>query len=107
MVPDLRESMVRSEARVVVTLNLDEQAGETPGFEAADHLAVLAEHAPDLRLHTVLADSRFTARPVRGQSGGGLPHRAVRRRRQAPGVIRWLPERLRPRRFIDTETWRI
>jgi uncharacterized cofD-like protein len=57
MVPELREAMVASDARVVVTLNLDEQAGETPGFEAADHLAVLAEHAPDLRVHTVLADA--------------------------------------------------
>jgi uncharacterized cofD-like protein len=58
MVPAQREAIVGSDARVVVTLNLDEQAGETPGFEAADHLAVLTEHAPDLRVHTVLADER-------------------------------------------------
>jgi uncharacterized cofD-like protein len=57
MVPELREAIVTSGARVVVALNLDEQAGETPGFEAADHLAVLTEHAPDLRVHTVLADA--------------------------------------------------
>ena len=43
---------------MVVTLNLGEQAGETAGFDAADHLAVLAEHAPDLRVDTVLADAR-------------------------------------------------
>jgi uncharacterized cofD-like protein len=60
MVPALRGAIVGSDARVVVTLNLDEQAGETPGFEAADHLAVLSEHAPDLRVHTVLADARHT-----------------------------------------------
>ena len=58
MVPALRGAIVGSDARVVVTLNLDEQAGETPGFGAADHLAVLSEHAPDLRVHTVLADAR-------------------------------------------------
>jgi uncharacterized cofD-like protein len=58
MVPALHDAIVTSDARVVVTLNLDEQAGETPGFEAADHLAVLAEHAPDLRINTVLADER-------------------------------------------------
>lgn len=58
MVPALRESLVASSGRVIVTLNLDEQEGETPGFGAADHLAVLAEHAPDLRVHTVLADTR-------------------------------------------------
>ena len=38
-------------------LNLAEQAGETQGFGPADHLAVLAEHAPDLRVDTVLADA--------------------------------------------------
>ena len=32
--------------------------GETPGFAPADHLAALLEHAPDLRVHTVLADVR-------------------------------------------------
>lgn len=58
MVPALREAIVTSDARVVVTLNLGDEAGETPGFEAADHLAVLAEHAPELRVHTVLADER-------------------------------------------------
>jgi 2-phospho-L-lactate transferase/gluconeogenesis factor (CofD/UPF0052 family) len=58
MVPALREALETSDARVVVVLNLDEQAGETHGFEAADHLAVLAEHAPGLRVHTVLADPR-------------------------------------------------
>lgn len=56
LVPDLRDAIVTSDARVIVTLNLVEQAGETPGFAAADHLAVLAEHAPELRVHTVLAD---------------------------------------------------
>ncbi len=33
------------------------QEGETPGFGPADHLAVLASHAPDLRVHTVLVDA--------------------------------------------------
>lgn len=56
MVPALREALVRTEARLVVVLNLEEQEGETPGFGPADHLAVLAEHAPDLHIHTVLAD---------------------------------------------------
>jgi uncharacterized cofD-like protein len=56
MVPALRQALVETEARVVVVLNLEEQAGETGGFGPADHLAVLAEHAPDLRLYAVLAD---------------------------------------------------
>nr|WP_157417384.1 uridine diphosphate-N-acetylglucosamine-binding protein YvcK [Nocardioides sp. Iso805N] len=56
MVPALRHALVDTSARVVVVLNLAEQAGETPGFGPADHLGVLAEHAPDLQVHTVLAD---------------------------------------------------
>jgi uncharacterized cofD-like protein len=56
MVPALREALVTTDASVVVVLNLEEQAGETRGFGPADHLAVLAEHAPELTIHTVLAD---------------------------------------------------
>ena len=56
MVPALRRAMETTDARLLVVLNLAEQEGETPGFAPADHLAVLAEHAPDLRVHTVLAD---------------------------------------------------
>jgi uncharacterized cofD-like protein len=56
MVPRLREALVQTDARVVVVLNLTQQAGETHGFAPEDHLAVLAEHAPDLEVHTVLAD---------------------------------------------------
>jgi uncharacterized cofD-like protein len=56
LVPRLRESLVTTDARVVVVLNLEEQAGETGGFGPADHLAVLAEHAPDLGIDVVLAD---------------------------------------------------
>ena len=64
LVPALRSALVGTDARVVVVLNLAEQAGETGGFEPADHLSVLAEHAPDLRIHTVLANG--------GSVGGGL-----------------------------------
>lgn len=55
-VPALREAIVATEARLVIVLNLEEQAGETGGFAPADHLAVLLEHAPDLAVHAVLAD---------------------------------------------------
>jgi uncharacterized cofD-like protein len=56
MVPALREALVRTDARVVVVLNLVDEAGETFGFGPRDHLAALMEHAPDLHIHTVLAD---------------------------------------------------
>ncbi|VXB49583.1 gluconeogenesis factor YvcK family protein [Nocardioides sp. AX2bis] len=61
MVPALRRELETTDARLVVVLNLAEQEGETPGFAPADHLAVLAEHAPDLRVHTVLADRAWVA----------------------------------------------
>lgn len=56
LVPALREALVETDARVIVVLNLAEQAGETHGFGPADHLAVLSEHAPELHIDTVLAD---------------------------------------------------
>ncbi|WP_408899573.1 uridine diphosphate-N-acetylglucosamine-binding protein YvcK [Nocardioides sp. R1-1] len=61
LVPRLREALVATEARLVVVLNLEEQAGETGGFGPADHLAVLAEHAPDLAIDVVLADRTSVA----------------------------------------------
>jgi uncharacterized cofD-like protein len=61
MVPALRQALVDTEARVLVVLNLEEQAGETGGFGPADHLAVLEEHAPDLRIYAVLADTAVPA----------------------------------------------
>jgi uncharacterized cofD-like protein len=57
MVPALREALVTTNARLIVVLNLVEQPGETGGFGPGDHLAALAEHAPDLRVDTVLADA--------------------------------------------------
>jgi uncharacterized cofD-like protein len=65
MVPGLRKSLVTTEARLVVVLNLEPQEGETPGFGPEDHLAALFEHAPELRIHTVLADRGSVADPDR------------------------------------------
>ncbi|WP_428344345.1 gluconeogenesis factor YvcK family protein [Nocardioides sp.] len=58
MVPDLRKALVQTEARVLIVLNLEGQQGETMDWAPEDHLAALFEHAPELRLHTVLADTR-------------------------------------------------
>jgi 2-phospho-L-lactate transferase/gluconeogenesis factor (CofD/UPF0052 family) len=40
----------------VIVLNLEAQHGETGGYGPEDHLAALLEHAPELKVHTVLAD---------------------------------------------------
>ena len=63
MVPGLREALVNTSARLVVVLNLTPQEGETPGFGPEDHLAALFEHAPELTIHTVLADRGSVAHP--------------------------------------------
>jgi len=64
LVPALRRAIVSTDARVVVVLNLVDEEGETPGFAPADHLAVLASHAPDLKVHTVLVDAGGTAQDL-------------------------------------------
>jgi len=56
MVPELRRALGETDARLVVVLNLEAQVGETGGFGPEDHLAALLEHAPELKVHTVLVD---------------------------------------------------
>ena len=73
---------------MIVVLNLVDEVGETPGFGPADHLAVLAEHAPDLKVHTVLVDAGGAPQDlaelehVVAAYGASL---AVARRRREPG----------------------
>lgn len=56
LVPDLRKALVETEGEVIVVLNLEGQPGETTNFAPEDHLGALFDHAPELRIHTVLAD---------------------------------------------------
>lgn len=56
LVPQLRAALARTAGNLVVTLNLEAQPGETDGWTPEDHLAVLHRTAPDLRVHSVLAD---------------------------------------------------
>jgi uncharacterized cofD-like protein len=56
LVPDLCAALASSPGRIVVTLNLEPQPGETDGWTPQDHLAVLHRTAPGLPVHTVLAD---------------------------------------------------
>jgi uncharacterized cofD-like protein len=57
LVPALRDALVHSSARKVVVLNLAAQPGETEGFSPERHLEVLTDHAPDLGIDVVLADT--------------------------------------------------
>jgi uncharacterized cofD-like protein len=56
MVPGLAEALLRTPAKRLLVLNLVPQIGETDGFTPADHVEVLAAHAPSLRLDAVLVD---------------------------------------------------
>jgi len=57
LVPGLRDALLRSPARTVLTLNLSpEEDGETAGMRAHEYLEVLHDHAPALRIDAVVAD---------------------------------------------------
>ena len=56
LVPDLRRALCETSARRLITLNLINQAGETDGFSAENHLEALFLHAPELSADVVLAD---------------------------------------------------
>ncbi len=57
LVPELAAALQETGARLCVVLNLvGATTAEGAGLSAADHLQVLVEHAPGLRVDTVLAD---------------------------------------------------
>jgi uncharacterized cofD-like protein len=56
LVPDLRDALVKTGARRIVTMNLEPQVGETDDFSPEAHLEALASHAPELIPDVVLAD---------------------------------------------------
>lgn len=60
LVPQLRHALLRTPARRALVLNLVGQPGETEHLTPDQHLEVLADHAPDLHLDVVVADTRAT-----------------------------------------------
>ncbi len=96
LVPVLRDALRTTTARIVVILNIEpEEAGETAGMRAHEHLGVLRRHAPDLRPEVVVVDpssvedldrldaqcqtmgSRLLVRQVR-RSNGSARHDPIR-----------------------------
>ena len=77
LVPELAKALLTTAARRLVTLNLAPQSGETADFSPADHLEVLAAHAPDLPLDVVLADSGTPQQSVLRAAAEGLDARLV------------------------------
>lgn len=65
LVPELHSALVRTTARRVVVLNLVPQPGETEGFSPEQHLDVLSQHAPELKVDAVIADRGSVPSPAR------------------------------------------
>ncbi|MBA8823563.1 putative cofD-like protein [Saccharopolyspora lacisalsi] len=65
LVPELHEALVETRARRFVVLNLTPQPGETADFSPEQHLDVLTQHAPRLRVDSVLADADSVPTPDR------------------------------------------
>ncbi|CAN5356428.1 uridine diphosphate-N-acetylglucosamine-binding protein YvcK [soil metagenome] len=56
LVPDLRQALVGTPARRILTLNVGAHDGETAGLSIAEHVQTLHAHAPDLSFDYVVAD---------------------------------------------------
>jgi len=65
LVPQLHRALVETSATRVLVLNLVPQPGETTGFSPEQYLDVLCEHAPDLRVDAVIADTDSVPTPDR------------------------------------------
>jgi uncharacterized cofD-like protein len=70
LVPRLNQALVDTAARRALVLNLMPQDGETSRLSAADHLRVLAEHAPNLKFDVVIADEGTVEAPERARLSG-------------------------------------
>jgi uncharacterized cofD-like protein len=93
LVPELHEALVTTAARKVVVLNLVPQPGETAGFSTEQHLDVLCQHAPRLRVDAVIADIDSVPTPDRLiRSAGAVGARAYLSRVAVSGA----PERHDP-----------
>jgi uncharacterized cofD-like protein len=56
LVRGLAEALTRTGALLITVLNLEPQVGETDGFSPEEHLRVLHEHCPRLKVDVVVAD---------------------------------------------------
>ncbi|MCD4549361.1 MULTISPECIES: gluconeogenesis factor YvcK family protein [unclassified Schaalia] len=90
LVPQLHRALVTTNAHRALVLNLARQRGETDRMTTSDHVRVLGQYAPDLKLDVVIADpttiddvddlvaaseslgARLLLRQVR--TGDGQPH---------------------------------
>jgi uncharacterized cofD-like protein len=55
LVPGITQALARRRGPLVLVANLREQPGETEGLTLADHLAVIADHVPELTVDVLVA----------------------------------------------------
>ena len=60
LVPDLAQAIITSPAIRLYVCNVATQAGETTGYNVADHLNTLRQHVGDEMITTVVANQTFT-----------------------------------------------
>jgi uncharacterized cofD-like protein len=87
LVPGIREAIAASGALVVFACNVATQAGETGGYDLADHLDALATHGAGRLMDVVVANSRLDAVPPEGWLS-------------EPVRLRWPPKDGRPPRLV-------
>jgi len=75
LIPDVREALKRSRARVVYVCNVMTQPGETDGYTAADHLGVLCRHGAAGLIDDVLVNDTAVSRDLAAayQAEGAVP----------------------------------
>lgn len=56
LLPELRDALYETEAQRCIVMNLTPHTDETAGMSPADHLRVLHQYAPGLRIHRIIAD---------------------------------------------------
>ncbi|TLP75373.1 gluconeogenesis factor YvcK family protein [Nesterenkonia sphaerica] len=85
----LRIALGETEARRCIVMNLKPDTAETPGMTPADHLKVIAEYAPGMRVDSVIADPRAIAETEQAdfeqaaaQLGASITYGEVRRETQ-------------------------
>jgi len=64
LVPGLAEALTGTNAKLMTILNLEPQVGETDDFSPEEHLRVLREHCPGLRVDVVIADTDAVTDPL-------------------------------------------
>ncbi len=65
LVPAIRDAVAASPALRIYVCNVATQAGETSGYDLADHVEALVRHTTDGLVELVLANDRFDARVPR------------------------------------------